>query len=177
MITLVHLKKPVQKGLAGMVRSKLFPNDIPLVIDTRPINEWDYSFMCLSHALGSEQTSIWMEREFFLGIKRGEPMARTSLFHELGHNYHKHFRQSIEAMEAYDEARKKCVINGQVIQDELDADQFAVDYLGRDYVVRGLSALKDELTSRIENTDYEENEISLKELELRIIKLERETQP
>ena len=74
-------------------------------------------------------------------------------------------------MEAYDEARVQAVINGQVIQAELDADQFAVDYLGRDYVIRGLSDIRASL-AKGNAFDEEQQAIALKEMDLRIEKLQ-----
>ena len=170
-IKIIHLKKPVTKGLAGMVISKLFVQDIALIVDSRPPTELNYNLMCLSHIGGRENVQIWMEPDVFYGIKRGDPLARTSLFHELGHHCLGHLKDSTEEMEAYDEARVQAVINGQVIQAELDADQFAVDYLGRDYVIRGLSDIRASLAK--ENAfDEEQQAIALKEMDLRIEKLQ-----
>ena len=170
-IKIIHLKKPVTKGLAGMVMSKLFAQNIALIVDQRPPHDLDYNYMCLSHVGGREQVEIWMERDVFYGIKRGDPMARTSLFHELGHHYLGHLKDSTEEMEAYDEARVQAVINGQVIQAELDADQFAADYLGRDYVIRGLADIRAALAKE-SACDEEQQAIALKEMDLRIEKLQ-----
>ena len=170
-IKIIHLKKPVTKGLAGMVRSKLFVQDIALIVDQRPLHDLDYNLMCLSHVGGRENVQIWMEPDVFYGIKRGDPLARTSLFHELGHQYLGHLKDTTEEMEEYDEARVQAVKNGQVMQAELDADQFAADYLGRDYVIRGLADIRAALAK--ENAcDEEQQAIALKEMDLRIEKLQ-----
>ena len=170
-IKIVHLKKPVTKGLAGLIESNLFPQRIAMVVDSRPLEDLNYNYMCLNYIGGRERVEIWMEPDIFYGIKRGDPMARTSLFHELGHQYLGHLKDNTEEMEAYDEARVQAVINGQVIQAELDADQFAVDYLGRDYVIRGLSDIRASLAK--ENAfDEEQQAIALKEMDLRIEKLQ-----
>ena len=127
--------------------------------------------MCLNHIGGRERVEIWMEPEVFYGIKRGDPLARTSLFHELGHQHLGHLKDNTEEMDAYDEARVQAVKNGQVIQAELDADQFAVDYLGRDYVIHGLADIRAALAK--ENAcDEEQQAIALKEMDLRIEKLQ-----
>ena len=170
-IKIIHLKKPVTKGLAGMVISKLFVQDIALIVDSRPPTELNYNLMCLSHIGGRENVQIWMEPDVFYGIKRGDPLARTSLFHELGHHCLGHLKDSTEEMEAYDEARVQAVINGQVIQAELDADQFAADYLGRDYVIRGLADISAALAQE-SACDEEQQAIALKEMDLRIEKLQ-----
>ena len=171
-IDVLHLRKPVKKGLAGMVMSNLFPHNVALVVDPRPIEDLEYSFMCLSRGAVPDSASIWMEEDTFYGIKRGEPLARTCLFHELGHYYYQHLKGSEEEMDAYDEARVSAVETGQVIQEELDADQFAADYLGKGYVIAGLSKLMEETSNRIDQGLYpEENAAAIKELEYRIKKL------
>ena len=85
-IKIVHLKKPVTKGLAGLIESNLFPQRIAMVVDSRPLEDLNYNYMCLNYIGGRERVEIWMEPDIFYGIKRGDPMARTSLFHELGHH-------------------------------------------------------------------------------------------
>ena len=172
-ITILHLRKPGKKGLAGMVMSNLFPHNIALVVDPRPIEELEYSFICLSRNTGIDSASVWMEEDVFYGIKRGDALARTSLFHELGHCYFRHLKSTKEKMDAYDEARSASVDMGQVIQEELDADQFAVDYLGTEYVITGLSELKSELSNRITQGFYDEETgtAAMKELDLRLMKL------
>ena len=79
--------------------------------------------------------------------------------------------ETAEELSAYDKAREQAAKNGQVIQAELDADQFAVDYLGRDYVIRGLSDMRAELAKE-HSCDEEQQAIALKELDLRIEKLQ-----
>ena len=174
-VTIYHLRKPIMKGLVGlggMIRSKLFAAPISLNIDRRPEDERDYFCMCLSHDPNNDRASIWMEEAAFYGIKRGEPMARTALFHELGHKYHGHRLKTSEERDAYDGARVTFADDGQVKPEELDADQFAVDYLGRDYVIKGLSDLKAALAVRFSADDDEKlKETALKELNLRIAKL------
>ena len=174
-ITVVHLRKPVTKGLAGMVMSSFFPQNISLVVDSHPVSDLDYTFMCLSRNAGNESVSIWMEEDAFYGIKRGNAEARTALFHELGHYYHQHLKHGKEAMDAYDEARSASIDAGQVIREELEADLFAAEYLGRDYVIAGLSALKSRLDECILRGDYDEatGAAAIKELDLRIEALAR----
>ena len=170
-IKIVHLKKPVTKGLAGLVESNLFPQRIAMVVDARPPEDLNYNYMCLNHIGGRERVEIWMEPEVFYGIKRGDPLARTSLFHELGHHCLGHLKDSTEEMEVYDEARVQAVKNGQVMQAELDADQFAADYPGRDYVIRGLADIRAALAKE-SACDEEQQAIALKEMDLRIEKLQ-----
>ena len=160
-----------------MVTASFFPQKIALVVEPRPTDDLDYSFMCLSHVANSESVFIWMEEDAFYGIKRGDVKARTALFHELGHYFHHHLKGSVDEMAAYDEARSASVQAGRVIQQELDADLFAVDYLGRDYVIDGLKALKARLFDCIQQGVYDEEtgNAAVKELELRIAQLHLQT--
>ena len=172
-IDVLHLRKPVKKGLAGMVTSGLFPQSVALVVDPRPIEDLEYSFMCLSRGAMVDSASVWMEKDTFYGIKRGNQLARTALFHELGHYYYRHMKRSKEEIDVYDEARVSAAEMGQVLQEELDAEQFAADYLGREYVIAGLAELKTEIANRIDQGLYdEENVAAIKELEYRIKKLQ-----
>lgn len=174
-ITIYHLRKPVMRGfigLGGMIESKQFSDRISICVDCRPSDELDYLCMCLSHSPASGRAEIWMQEAAFYGIKRGEPMSRTALFHELGHEYHNHCLKSKEDVDAYDKARVKLADDGDVKQEELDADQFAAEYLGRDYVMKGLSDLKAPLSKCVVEEEYEKHkELALKELDLRIERL------
>ena len=173
-ITVYHLRKPVRKGLAGMVTGSIFPEKIALVVDPRPRSEFEYSYMCISHNRGIPFDSVWMEAEAFYGIKRGDKMARTALFHELGHYYLQHLKGSEEEINAYNLARSEAVDEGKVIQDELDADQFAVDYLGKEYVAEGLRKLNLRINNLIQSGVYEEEtgKAAMKEISLRIASLD-----
>ena len=156
-----------------MVMSNLFPHNVALVVDPRSIDDLEYSYMCMSCSTGTDSASVWMEEDAFYGIKRGDPPARTALFHELGHYYHKHLKHSKEAMEAYDKAREAAVEMGQVMQQELDADQFAVDYLGKDYVIMGLSELKSQAEKNfVQDPTDQGNLAAVKEFAYRIMKLQ-----
>lgn len=172
-IDVLHLRKPVEKGLAGMVMSNLFPHNVALVVDPRTLEEYEYSYMCLSRNGETGLASVWMKEDAFYGIKRGNRLARTALFHELGHYYHRHQKASQEEKDAYDAERKAAVERGQVIKEELDADQFAADYLGKDYVIAGLAELKMEIEKGFDQGLYEKEDVAaIKELEYRIKKLQ-----
>ena len=174
-ITITHLRKPIQYGLAGMASSKLFRQNIPLVIDDHADDRIDYDFACLAYSVEVDAVRILMDENIFYGIKRGEAMSRTILFHELGHYYHRHMRSSREEAEAYDAKRMQMVSEGKIIRNELDADAFAAEYLGNALVVQGLTDLKKALIRHIESGFYDEEsgQASVRELELRIAVLRR----
>lgn len=72
-------------------------------------------------------------------------------------------------MDAYDEVRSSMPVEGIVIPQKLEADAFAVRYLGAPYVVDGLAALKDFIAQYIMDGIYDEEtgSMALRELELR----------
>ena len=169
-ITILHLRKPIQYGLAGMASSKLFTQTIPLVIDDHTNDSFAYDFACLAYSVDIDAVRILMDENIFYGFKRGEAMARTVLFHELGHYHHRHMKSSKEEAEAYDAKREQMVSEGKVIQNELDADAFAADYLGNAMVADGLTDLRTALMRNIDSgcCDEETGNASIRELELRI---------
>ena len=165
-ITIVHMNKPIRHGLVGMVVSKLFDVKIPLIIDEKALD--DSGAVIASLAVDKDRTlpRIYMEREVFYGFKRGEPMARMTVFHELGHLVHGDLSSEFISKD-YDEERKSIAETGDVLKVELDADAFAAEYLGTETVVAGLVALKKKIID-----EYGYDEIPLKEIEQRIKRLE-----
>ena len=104
-------------------------------------------------------------------------MARTCLFHELGHYLCKHLEAPGFKSENYDEERYRLASEGEVLHLELEADAAAADYLEIAVVVEGLSALRDKLKESLiaDAFDPEEVAVAVKELNLRIAALsERE---
>ena len=57
-IKIVHLKKPVTKGLAGLIESNLFPQRIAMVVDSRPLEDLNYNYMCLNYIWYIAQASF-----------------------------------------------------------------------------------------------------------------------
>ena len=131
----------------------------------------DYDLACMSFSQKSGLYAVRMESEVFYGIKRGDPMARTILLHELGHYYHKHLTGDAEESERYDHERYRQAEEGSVSQRETDADDFAAMYLGREYVVKGLETIKQELLQRVDKECYEGTNTTFRELDLRIARL------
>ena len=161
------MNKPIQYGLAGMVVSKLFDIKIPLIIDEKVLNDSDAVIATLAVDQDRALPRIYMERELFYGLKRGEPMARMTVFHELGHFVHGDL-PSVFSSKEYDEDRINNAVSGDVLKAELDADAFAAAYLGTEMVIDGLVALK-----RLIVDEYGYDELPIQEIEQRIKRLEK----
>lgn len=147
-IQFVHLKRPGRNGMAGMVISKLFKDKhIAIIVDDES-TAYDYEFACLSLTTDKSVSAIKMYKSIFYGIKQGNPIARMVLFHELGHYYYGDLQGEKFDQEAYQSSREEAVKNGNVIEEELRADAFAVKYFGREYVMRALQMLRDRIQEK-----------------------------
>ena len=72
-------------------------------------------------------------------------------------------------MEAYESERIDRASQGAVMQQEVEADEFAARYLGRDYVAAGLKMIIAELQQYKDDSEILENlEIAIEELNKRI---------
>ena len=164
-ITFVHFNKPWKLGLAGMVTSPMFQENIAVVIDDTPFEESDYDYACLACDKHGKSPRIMMTSRVFYDIKRGTPEARTILLHELGH----YKNNDISVGRGTDqEKREALAAGGSVSPAELQADAFAAEYLGAEVVVRGLASLKERILH--DYADYEQGycDATVKELEDRI---------
>ena len=157
-LSVLHFKKPLGNGFAGMVTSKLFPQKIALVVEDIPAEEMNYDFACLAASPGYESIRILMERDIFYGIKQNNKMARTILFHEIGHFIYNHLQNGMADMDAYDKERYSLSTAGKVMPQEVEADSFAAEYLGGDYVVDGLRMLIEETERRNDKIGIDKDE-------------------
>lgn len=168
-LVLLHMNKPLRGGMIGMVKAKLLPFPVAIIIDETPADDRDYSFACLACAENGIAPRILIERELFYDIVRGSIEARVILLHELGHYFHQHLSQQIKDRDA---VRIDCASSGFVDPNELEADQFVVAYLGREKTIKGLQCLMERIYK--EYADYDEHSLQLavNEIKLRIAALE-----
>ena len=148
-ISLIHMNKPLKGGLAGMVSSPLFNENIAIIVDETPEELRDYDFACLACGENSAAPRVMMTKEIYYDIKRGKPYARMILFHELGHYYNKDL--SVHNPER-DAERVKLTSEGTVSNEEIQADAFAAEYLGSSCVIVGLETLKTLVTELYSST-------------------------
>lgn len=138
-ISLIHMNKPLKGGLAGMVSSSIFNENIAIIVDETPEELREYDFACLACGENGVAPRVMMTKEIYYDIKRGKPYARMILFHELGHYYNKDlFVHNPER----DAERVKLTLEGTVSNEETNADAFASEYLGVATVVDGLRHLQ-----------------------------------
>lgn len=175
-IKVVLCRKPMAQGLNGMVRGKGLPHDLAILVDKPSDADPEYLHAAL---VGTAEMviAIRMTPAVFHGIRSGDPMARTCLFHELGHFVHKHLEVPGFQTDTYDKERYRIALEGGVIQQELEADAFAADYLGRNVVVEGLSVIRSLHEKEFHDGVHiqEDVTVAMRELDSRIVVLKEKT--
>lgn len=167
-IELIYLETPIDVkdqsvSLAGLVRSKLFSEDIALVVDQRPHADLDYDYACAAmDSIGCIR--VLMEPEVYPDFICGKAYARASFFHELGHIYHKDLQGIHRSGIDYDSERLTAIENGEVHEREINADAFATRFLNSVIVLEGLKVLREKYL--VERED--KNALTIAELTKRI---------
>lgn len=166
-IRFTYLKKPKtgMLGYAGIMESSLF-DEIIVVVDNRPEEDKQYDLACALQTGKNGYSGVILDRDIFTGFLQGSDMARMTVFHEIGHIYHKDVLRHIG-----NEERKKIVEQGEVSIPELEADRFAADFLGTDTVINGLGDLREEAMALYGENHTEETDLVLQELKLRQVLL------
>lgn len=165
-ITLIHMNKPLSNGLAGMITSPLFKENVAVIVDDTPEDEREYDFACLACGENGTVPRVMMTREVYYDIKRNEPYARTALFHELGHYCNGDLSSPKKDR---NKERTNLVASGTVSEEELNADFFAASYFGKEFVVSGLEKIM-KLTEEMYKNQYDADDLAivLRELSIRI---------
>jgi len=163
-ISLIHMNKPLKGGLAGMVSSSIFNENIAIIVDETPEELRDYDFACFACGENGAAPRVMMTREIYYDIKRGKPYARMILFHELGHYYNKDLSTHNPDRDA---ERVKLASEGIVSTEETKADAFAAEYLGSSCVIEGIETLKALVADLYSTSIAKEIELITSELDSR----------
>lgn len=168
-IELTLLDEPMELGLVGMVSSELFGENIAIVVEDDP-QTVEYDFACLGYTKAGTAPRVMMKKEFYEDLKNGTQEAKSILFHEIGH----YANGDILANSGHeDEERERLVLQNKVSKKEIRADAFAVQYLGIECVVQGLTALKQRILTEYADYDEESIQITIKEIDIRISHIEK----
>lgn len=162
-ITMTLLDEPMERGLIGMISSPIFKNDIALVVDED--HDIEYDFACMTWAENGDAPRVLMIEEFYDELKKGSPIAKAVIMHEVGHYYN---RDDENNPDNNDDDRIEHVIQDSVCLKEIKADAFAVQYLGKNVVVEGLRALKSKILTDYVDYDEESVQLAIREIEMRI---------
>jgi len=166
-ITIILLDEMMEQGLAGMISSLMFKENIAIIITEAPDDD-DFSFACLGCGKEGKAPRVVLTKQLFEELKAGETIAKVVLMHELGH-YHNSDVGNNEGNS--DERRRELVSKNKVCPKEVKADAFAVRYLGKETVIAGLEILKQRIFDVYKDFDEESVELSVKEIDLRISRI------
>lgn len=168
-IELTLLDEPMDQKLAGMISSPMFKENIAIIIIEDP-DSVDYNFACLGWAKNGVAPRIAMTEELYKELKAGVPVAKVVLMHEIGHYYH---GDNEKDEDNSDDRRRELVLQNKVCHKEINADAFAVKYLGKEPVIAGLNELQRRIL--VDFTDYDEEsiQITIKEIDIRISHIEK----
>ena len=167
-ITVTLLDETMGQGLIGMISSPIFKENIAMVIVEDP-DSVDYNFACLGWAENGIAPRVAMTEKLYKELKAGVPVAKVVLMHEIGHYQNGDVTMDDDNS---DERRSKLVANDEVCPKEIKADAFAVEYLGKETVIDGLKELQRRILADFADYDEESVKISIKEIEIRIKKIE-----
>ena len=134
----VVLERKVRRGgYAGLVVSKQFPGTIGIVVREDLLDEMNVQSVYITAKKDGSDPRIILSMETLVGIKRGCIADRFSLLHEVGHYICGHLVDPPDIEEEF-AMRERLLEENQVSQDEVEADAFAVNYLGAEAVVWAL---------------------------------------
>lgn len=160
----VVLERKVRRGgYAGLVVSKQFPGTIGIVVREDLLDEMNVQSVYITDKKDGSDPRIILSMETLVGIKRGCIADRFSLLHEVGHYICGHLVDPPDIEEEFG-MRERLLEENQVSQDEVEADAFAVNYLGAEAVVWALQESMERRMTADLVYGVEEEDISQKAL-------------
>jgi hypothetical protein len=160
----VVLERKVRRGgYAGLVVSKQFPGTIGIVVREDLLDEMNVQSVYITAKKDGSDPRIILSMETLVGIKRGCIADRFSLLHEVGHYICGHLVDPPDIEEEL-AMRERLLEENQVSQDEVEADAFAVNYLGAEAVVWALQESMERRMTADLVYGVEEEDISQKAL-------------
>ena len=163
-ITVTLLDKTMGQGLTGMISSPMFRENIAIVIVEDP-DSIDYNFACLGCGENGVAPRVAMTKKVYDELKEEHPVAKVILLHEIGHYYNSDIGKNEDNS---DERKRQFVIRNEACPKEIKADAFAVKYLGKKTVIKGLQELQRKILVDFADHDEESVQITIKEIDMRI---------
>ena len=168
-ITVTLFGETMGQGLIGMISSPIFKENIAIVIveDTDSV---DYNFACLGCGENGVAPRVAMTEKVYDELKEELPVAKVVLLHEIGHYYNSDVGKNEDNS---DERRRQLVVKNEACPKEIKADAFAVKYLGKETIVKGLQELQRRILVDFADYDEESVQITIKEIDIRISHIKR----
>ena len=168
-ITVTLLDETMGQGLIGMISSPMFKENIAIVID-KCNDPFDYNFACLGCGENGVAPRVTMTEKVYDELKEELSVAEVILLHEIGHYYNSDVCKNEDNS---DERRRQLVVKNEACPKEIKADAFAVKYLGKETVVKGLQELQRRILVDFADYDEESVQITIKEIDIRISHIKR----
>lgn len=169
-------RKPHRSGWAGLICSPLFRRNLSIIINEDLLDRLGVNNGFITTSDDGSMDAVIMTRDVFDGFKQGKAYCRLFLFHEIGHFVRGHL-DSMQSIADESEMRIEYIRNGSVPPRELEADMFAVKYLGTQTVLCGLRDGQEQRSARdmLDGVSNDETSIAaLREYDLRIAAIEGE---
>ncbi len=117
-IIITLLDELMEQGLAGMISSPLFKENIAIITTETPEDD-DYSFACLACGKEGKAPRVVIAKQLLYELKGGRPVANVVLMHEIG-RYHNSDIGNNE--DNNDDRRRKFVSQNKACPKEIKAD-------------------------------------------------------
>lgn len=175
-IELTLHRQPGEFDVVGTLASRHFGHEVYLMQwpDDRLSTEGAFTHACTAAVDGI--CGVMMRESLIASLRLGGGLAEMVLLHELGHYVHGDVDRAKEP--PGDAERVRLIQQGKVLQEELDADAFAAEYLGKDAVASALAELKQLITQKYKGRDEWDQDgvnMGIQELEMRIAYVLRES--
>lgn len=165
------LERKIRKnGYAGFISSKCLRDTVMLVVNDAFLDEHGIRIGYITAQEDGTNPTIILTSTAFIGLKQGSLSVRFFLMHELGHYYHGHLEQPQELEDDFLK-RQAALAKGIVPKEELEADNFAVQYLGAENAMTALQEVMEErmIYDLMCGTSADPtSELALREYQLRI---------
>lgn len=132
-----------RNGYAGFASSKSFREVVLLVVEDGFLEEQGVRVGYITAREDGTHPMVIMTGAAFEELKRGNFSYRFFLLHELGHYYHGHLAQPPKLEDEF-QKRREALTKGIVPEEELEADNFAVQHLGTENAIAVLQEAMEE---------------------------------
>ena len=164
-----------EDGFAGYAAGGGLPHEVILCLDPRPNEKRNYDLAGIVKDNQLEKAVVFMEEAVYKGLKNNNPSAMFILFHEFGHYIFNPLQKEWSVLSEYMKDREELADAGNVIDEEITADEIATGYVGYDAAIKGLRWILGE-QEKLAGTglyDMESAERAMKEVRLRIRNLQQ----
>ncbi len=167
-IEITLLSEQEKFGIIGVIAGKMLPGWVAIRVDELMNDDREFDVGALQKSRQCPYAVICLEPIILKGLRTGDALSLLTVFHELGHFVHGHASLRTDGSSEYDEKRKALIRQGKAQSDELEADAFAVEYLGVNIVIAGLNKLRQYMLKRYQTDAWDQEDVDLMNREIEI---------